>query len=112
MKQRGGDSGVAPVGRNDGFRQIPHQAHGTSSRAESGNRVVAIEIFTDPVAERPGIFAKQQIQSRHVIGRQRLFVSREGLADFRNDIRQIDFYRHFQKPLGRGALTMPACSRV
>src|SRR4029453_11014307 len=69
------------------------------------DRVVAVEVFTNAIAQRAGIVAEQLVEHGHVVRHQRLFIARELRGDFGQHVGKIDFHRH--SPLGGGAATTP-----
>ena len=100
VKQRRGHRGVAAIGRDHGLCGLAHQACRRARRAKRLDRVVAVEVFADAVAQRAQIVAKQFVERGDVIAHQRRLIARERVGHFGEHIGQIDI--HCQNPFGRG----------
>src|SRR5216684_4275125 len=108
IKQRRGYRGVAAIACDHRLRGLAHQPRRRTRRPKRGDRVIAVEIFADPVAQRAGIVAEQFVKHGDIVRHQGLLIARELLGHLREHLGQIDV--HFYSPLGGAAETAPARS--
>src|SRR3954454_8695580 len=108
IKKRRGDRRVAAIGRDHRFCSSAHQADGRAGRAERHDRVVAVEVFADAVAQRAVVRAEQFIEHGNVVRHQRHFIPLKLRAHFGEHFGNI--YLHCYNPRGAGAETTPARS--
>ncbi len=85
-----GGRDIAAIGRDDRVHQAARHVDRRPGRAEIGDRVIAIEVFRYPVAERTGVRPKQLVQRRDIIGNKGPLLAGEGRCDLGNHFGKID----------------------
>jgi len=92
IKQCRGDRGVAAIGRDYGLVGRAPQTDRRARRAKHHDLIIAIEIFTDAVAQRAGIVAEQFVEHGDVVRHQRRFIARERRGHLSQHIGEIDLH--------------------
>src|SRR6185312_13517477 len=108
VEQRRGDGGIPAIGRDHGLVGPAAEPDRRARGAKPHDRLIAVEVFADAVAQRAGIVVEQFIEHGDIVGHQRLFVTRELRGHLGQHIGEIDF--HHDSPLGAGAAATPICS--
>src|SRR5438874_1662422 len=92
IEQGGGHGRVAAIAGDDGFRRAPVEAHRRAPGTEAGDRLVAVEVLADAIAQRAGIVAEELAEHCDVVGDQRLLIALERGFDFRDHVGEIDLH--------------------
>src|ERR1700752_1403121 len=83
---------IAAVSGDHGLRDRAHQPDRRTRAAERLDLVVAVQIFTDAVADRLRRIAEDRVEHVEIVCDQRLLIAVERRPHFGHDLRQVDLH--------------------